>query len=109
MRQAALGESCSPVAEAPVFSKAVAQDESLKSPASKEETEEGKIERSNGNESLKSSAKEENETENANGETKNKRLDEIRENIANAAQESSFPSFFGFHLLLVFIKTNFEK
>ncbi|VIO96280.1 Uncharacterized protein BM_BM2244 [Brugia malayi] len=88
VRQAALGENCSPVPEVPVSSKSVEQDENVKSSSLEDkEAEEKKLEINKRDELSKTSTKEQNETENEDSETKNKKLNEIRENIANATQE----------------------
>lgn len=97
VRQAALGKNCSPVAEVPVSSKAIEQEGSVKSSGLEDKgAQEEKVVVIKGNKIPKTSTKEQNETENEDSEAKNKKLDEIRENITSATQESAFLSIFWF-------------
>uniref|UniRef100_A0A0R3S4B2 BSD domain-containing protein n=1 Tax=Elaeophora elaphi TaxID=1147741 RepID=A0A0R3S4B2_9BILA len=88
VRQAALGESCLRAAEIPISSKAVEQEENVKSSDLEgKETQEEKIEVNKEDKFSKTSMKEQNEAENEDDDAKDKKLNEICENIASATQE----------------------
>ncbi|EJD75251.1 BSD domain-containing protein, variant [Loa loa] len=87
VRQAALGENCPLVAELPVSSRAIELDESVKSSGLEGKKAQEEVEMKKGDDFLKTSLKKRGETGNEDSEAKNKKLDEVRENIACATQE----------------------